>query len=164
MWAPPNCRDLIEDAVDDTLSERISVRQQYDPSRGDPIAWLVTIARHKLVDAVRAIARRRQHEVPLTDELARGLQAPPSICSDELAERRAWLDRHRRRFLAMAKTAQERRFLEVRLRGAPFDEQAVLLGAAHLPEAEQRALVNRVWQRLRVRLVRSLARSGHEPG
>jgi DNA-directed RNA polymerase specialized sigma24 family protein len=146
--------ELIEEAIDDTLTALIRAPARCDPARGDSMAWLVTIARNKLLDSIRAMARLR--EVPLTEDLERVLQAPVGTSSDDLAARDAWIETHRRRILAVAKTEPERRFLEARLRGASLAEQASALGAQDLPEAEQRALVNRMWERLRLRLRRSL--------
>jgi hypothetical protein len=108
----------------------------------------------------RVFARRRRREVPLTEDLAARLQAPAGLSREDLAARHAWVDSRRRQLLAVAKSEPERRFLEARLRGAPLAKQAAALGAGDLPEAEQRALINRVWERLRLRLVRSGGTSG----
>jgi DNA-directed RNA polymerase specialized sigma24 family protein len=148
--------EAIEEAIDDTLTLLVRAPARCDPARGNPVAWLVTVARNKVLDAARAITRRR--EVPLTGALERVLETPTE--SRDLAERSMWIERHRRLVLAAARTEAERRLLEARLRGAPAAEQADALGAADLPENQQRALVNRVWQRLRRRLLRSLPQRG----
>jgi two-component system, LuxR family, response regulator FixJ len=157
-------REMIDEALDDTLTELVAAPGRCDPAR-DPIAWLATIARNKLKDAGRALRRRRRREVALTENLERALEAPAGLSAEELADRRAWIASHRRQLLAVAKTGPEQRFLEARLHGAPVNEQAAALGGGELREPEQRALVNRVWERLRLRLVRSMgARPGRRQG
>jgi DNA-directed RNA polymerase specialized sigma24 family protein len=148
--------EFVEEAIDEALTQLVTTPTRCDPVRGDPIAWLVTIARNKLRDIERAARRRWRREVPLADEIARGLQSPVRR-PDELAEAREWIVSHYRQLMATAKTAPERQFLAARVRWAPIADQAAALAAGHLPEAEQRALINRIWERLRLRLARSVA-------
>ncbi len=59
----------IEDAVQDTLIAIHEKRHTYDPAR--PFKpWLAAVARHKWVDKLRAMGRRRTQELP--DEIAIG--------------------------------------------------------------------------------------------
>jgi len=159
-WAPPHRPELIEDAVDQAMATYALRPGRYEPERGDLTAWLARVARNALMNGLRPVRRRRPHEVPLTDELSAVLAAPVANTFEDLAERGAWLEQHRRELLAVARTDEERLFLEARLRGAPVAERAAILGGADLPAAEQRTLVNRVWERLMVRLRRARAGKG----
>jgi hypothetical protein len=62
--------------------------------------------------------------------------------------------------LAVAWTALERRFVEVRLVGGTRADQAAALGVGPLPADERPAELNRTWDRLMRRLTRSLERRG----
>lgn len=56
----------VEDAVQDILLTVHAVRRTYDPAR--PFApWLFAIARHRLLDRLRARGRRLARETPLLD-------------------------------------------------------------------------------------------------
>jgi RNA polymerase sigma-70 factor (ECF subfamily) len=43
-----------EDVTSDTFERALRYRSSYDPSRGEPIAWLIGIARHCIRDAATA--------------------------------------------------------------------------------------------------------------
>ncbi len=154
QWAPRSWLEFLEDAIDDTLTALVARPARCNPRRGDPIAWLMTIARNKVIDAARAAGRRRRRELPLTDEFAAALAA--SGPTDHSSGDPVWVDHRRRQILAVARTDCETQFLEARMRGAPVAVQAALLGAAERSEHEQRVLVNSVWHRLRQRFVRRL--------
>jgi len=47
---------------------------QYDPSRGAPLAWAITITRHKAIDRIRSSTRRLR----LNDEAAAGTEILPT--------------------------------------------------------------------------------------
>lgn len=47
--------------------------RSYDPRRGDPLTWMLTIARSKAIDRLRARARRGRHRSDLDLETALGL-------------------------------------------------------------------------------------------
>jgi RNA polymerase sigma-70 factor (ECF subfamily) len=62
----------------------------YDPRRGAPMTWLLTVARSKSIDMLRA-RRRRNEKEPLALEPAQGLadDAPTPEAATATAERRA---------------------------------------------------------------------------
>jgi RNA polymerase sigma factor (sigma-70 family) len=45
--------DLVLDLVAETFARALERREQFEPSRGTAVAWLIGIARHLLVDATR---------------------------------------------------------------------------------------------------------------
>lgn len=45
--------DLVLDLVAETFARALERREQFDPQRGSVLAWLLGIARHLLIDAVR---------------------------------------------------------------------------------------------------------------
>lgn len=56
-----------EDAVQDVLIAVHEARASYDPAR--PFRpWLAGIARHRIIDRLRAARRRTDHETPLTED------------------------------------------------------------------------------------------------
>jgi hypothetical protein len=152
-------QDLVDGAVDQALAAYTSSPDRYEPRHGDLMAWLATNSWHALINAARPFDRARRHEIRISDELWAVIGASPVTLDDE-AEQRGWVQDRRRELLAVAQTDEERQFLEARLRGAPVAERAAILGGADLPPAEQRALVNRVWERLMVRLRRARAVKG----
>ncbi len=57
----------VEDAVQDILIAVHEARRSYDPAR--PFRpWLAGIARHRIIDRMRAIRRRAVREIPLSPE------------------------------------------------------------------------------------------------
>lgn len=55
-----------EDVVAETFERAVRYRRTYDRRRGEPIAWLIGIAKHSISDAVA----RRGAETPPLDEVA----------------------------------------------------------------------------------------------
>jgi RNA polymerase sigma-70 factor (ECF subfamily) len=51
-------RDVAEDLTQETFVEAVRARRYVD--RGEPLAWLIGIARHKLVDHFRRLERRER--------------------------------------------------------------------------------------------------------
>ena len=56
----------------------------YDPGRGSPEAWMITRARTRAIDRVRAVRRRSETFVPPVDE---GLASAPAEAGGDAAER-----------------------------------------------------------------------------
>jgi RNA polymerase sigma factor (sigma-70 family) len=67
--------DLVLDLVAETFARALERRRQFDPRRGTAVGWLLGIARHLLLDAVREghvadVSRRRlgMERIVLADE------------------------------------------------------------------------------------------------
>ena len=57
-------RDLAEDALQDVFVRIWLQSRQYDKIRGRPLAWMISIARYRAIDLMRA----RRRVVPLSEE------------------------------------------------------------------------------------------------
>lgn len=67
--------DLVLDLVAETFARALERRRQFDPEKGPAVAWLLTIARNVLIDAMRRgrvadVSRRRlgMEPIPLGEE------------------------------------------------------------------------------------------------
>ena len=56
------------DVLQDVFWEAWRGATAYDPARGTPEAWMITRARTRAIDRVRALRRRRETFVPAVDE------------------------------------------------------------------------------------------------
>jgi RNA polymerase sigma-70 factor, ECF subfamily len=72
------------DVMQDVFWEAWQGATAYDPTRGTPEAWLITRARTRAIDRVRALRRRGETFVPPLDE---GLTAAPRDPGGDAAER-----------------------------------------------------------------------------
>jgi RNA polymerase sigma factor (sigma-70 family) len=72
-------RELAADLTAETFAAALSALPRYSPERSSALAWLFTIANHKLVDSIR----RGQVE----DRARRRLRLEPLVFSDEDIER-----------------------------------------------------------------------------
>jgi RNA polymerase sigma-70 factor (ECF subfamily) len=72
------------DVLQDVFWEAWQGAPQYDPARGSPEAWMITRARTRAIDRVRAVRRRGETFVPPVDE---GLAAAPAEAGGDAAER-----------------------------------------------------------------------------
>ncbi len=68
-------RDLAEDILQDAFVTIWSKAAQFDPARGQPMAWMITIVRRKAIDKLRAKARQPNESANL-DDLAEVLPDP----------------------------------------------------------------------------------------
>jgi RNA polymerase sigma-70 factor (ECF subfamily) len=72
------------DVLQDVFWEAWQGAPSYDPTRGTPEAWMITRARTRAIDRVRAVRRRSETFVPPVDE---GLAAAPREAGGDAAER-----------------------------------------------------------------------------
>lgn len=76
------------DILQDVFWEAWQAAASYDPNRGSPEAWIVTRARTRAIDRIRAIRRRGETFVPPIDEgLAPARPEPGGDASDRAADR-----------------------------------------------------------------------------
>jgi DNA-binding response OmpR family regulator len=135
---------LIATAATMALMRLFQVPTCYDSQRRPLIAFLELKARRNLRNLRRSIARRLKHEQPMGDQM-------PEPASEREAKPSRWRDL--RFVLAMAKTREERAFLQMWLRGNTRTEAlASILGLGHMSLDEQRTAVHRLKERLRRRI------------
>jgi RNA polymerase sigma-70 factor (ECF subfamily) len=69
-------RDLAEDALQDVFVRIWLQSRQYDQIRGRPLAWMISIARYRAIDLVRA----QRRVVPIVEE-----DLPPQLIAGDAA-------------------------------------------------------------------------------
>jgi RNA polymerase sigma-70 factor (ECF subfamily) len=72
------------DVLQEVFWEAWQGATSYDPARGSPEAWMITRARTRAIDRVRAVRRRGETFVPPLDE---GLAAAPAEAGGDAAAR-----------------------------------------------------------------------------
>jgi RNA polymerase sigma-70 factor, ECF subfamily len=72
------------DVLQDVFWEAWQGARSYDPARGTPEAWMITRARTRAIDRIRAVRRRGETFVPPVDE---GLAPAPPEPGGDAAER-----------------------------------------------------------------------------
>jgi RNA polymerase sigma-70 factor (ECF subfamily) len=92
-----------EEVVIDVYAQAFRQADSYDPLRGNPWAWLLTMARTRAIDRVRAERNRGRHQGPLDP----GVELP-SFDPDPEAVSRA-TERSRLVHAALAKLSQDQR-------------------------------------------------------
>jgi len=113
-------RALAEDCVQETFLRAWRSRERYDGRRASERTWLFAIARHVVVDAARARARRA---VPVGDDGVTRL-APPTDGAQDAVDARVSL------VAALAQLTPEHRevLVAVRLEGLTYAELAARNG------------------------------------
>ncbi len=84
------------DAEEVTLDVYMQVWRQasrFDLGRGNPTAWLAILARSRAVDRLRVVAKRRQRESGLGNEVDRVVSKDNPERDTLLTQRRSWLAR-----------------------------------------------------------------------
>jgi RNA polymerase sigma factor (sigma-70 family) len=135
----PGAGDDIEDLLQETLIAVHTRRSTYDRDR--PVtAWLYAIARHRLIDYVRA----RKHAVPLEEAL--------SNMVDDRFEDAAIASADLDTLLAMLPTKQARAIRQTRVEGLSVPEAATVSG---LGESDVKVSVHRGLKTLAARILGS---------
>jgi RNA polymerase sigma-70 factor (ECF subfamily) len=75
---------LAEDLTSETFERALRMWGRFDPSRGSPLTWLVTIARRLALDHFRSDARRRAREQRVAAAADRS--SPPPVATDDLPQ------------------------------------------------------------------------------
>jgi RNA polymerase sigma-70 factor (ECF subfamily) len=86
-----------QDVTSETFARALRYRSSFDPNRGDPVAWLLGIARRCIADAHAA----RTGEVELFDQVAPGELEAESIDRLDLQRAVFMLDPHARELIAL---------------------------------------------------------------
>jgi DNA-directed RNA polymerase specialized sigma24 family protein len=143
---PRASAEILSDAVSDAVLRYCRKPSIYLPSRSRLDTFLAIVATRLAIDALRKELRRHAIEVGL--DLARAHASDTDACPVGPMS----LD-----LSVLCRTSEERLFLEARLDGERAVAQlALLLGGAELPAEEQRRLVKRTTERLRMRARRTL--------
>jgi RNA polymerase sigma-70 factor, ECF subfamily len=112
-------RDRAEEALQDVFVQIWQRARQYDASRGEPLTWLISMARYRAIDLVRAKRPVRAFEEGELESLA-GPQSADPADGLALAHSASLLDRCLGRL-----TAEQRRCLELAFcNGLSHDEVA----------------------------------------
>lgn len=96
-------RSLAEDLTSATFERAMRDWHRYDPRRGRPIVWLLTIARQTALDHFRSERRRRDREARYAAglETAERAPEPPSEPDQAVSAALAELSRAERELLAL---------------------------------------------------------------
>jgi hypothetical protein len=133
--------DLINDAVEDALLAYFGAPGRYDSSRARLDTFIVAMASHRLRTLLRSQRRRRIAE----ERLSKSAITPAMVLLTDRV----------RTAVRVKLTDSERRFLEARMAGERrTPELARLIGSDDVPIDQQRLIVKRMTERLRLRLRR----------
>ena len=80
-------RELAEEITGDVYLQVWRSAASYDPQRGNPLAWLLTIARSRAIDRLRAIAGDRKQTAPFELGLKTASAEPNPEETSNLAQR-----------------------------------------------------------------------------
>jgi DNA-directed RNA polymerase specialized sigma24 family protein len=150
-WFPRETPDVVESGISDALMKYLLEPERYDPGRGQPLSWLLSIAYHSIVDAQRWWRRRWAHETFVGVDIMRF----PMVAAQELSDQRqTWLRKSRETLLGAARSDEDRALILAKLDGAPGRVLAEAINVAHLPEGKQAEVVKRRWKTILRRLQR----------
>ena len=171
-WALAQGHADRDDAVPDAITDAVLTALRLEPRQAAQIrdidAWLWRCSQNRLRDSWRRVrARPDLGATWLDDEL--GHQAAnlgrASTDFDDPIERADAGRRFHSRWRAKCWNPREMRLVRLRyLQQAPVDEQAAVVGAAHLPYREQLALLNRWIKRIAARPESRHGKSGRRRG
>lgn len=149
-WFQREALDEIESGVNDALLKYLVEPGRYDPGRGGPLPWLLSIGYRAVVDARRRRWRRRSRETCVGVDIARF----PLVVAAGIYDEDDWLRRSRDALFRAATTADEREFIQAKLSGQSGRVLAETLRVGHLPECQQAEAVKRRWKTILRRLQR----------
>ena len=69
-------REDVEELLQEVFTKIWKEADHYDPRRGAPLAWAITITRHRAIDRIRAINRRLHLKVAAQEEASGDSTAP----------------------------------------------------------------------------------------
>jgi RNA polymerase sigma-70 factor, ECF subfamily len=139
-----------EDVLQEVFLQIWDKAAAFDATQGRPLAWAITVARHKAIDRLRATQRRRAQLLPESEmerEAAEACSAPESSPPDAAGanEEAQWV-----RAALAGLPAQQRRAIEL----AFFDglSQTEIAAALNEPLGTIKARIRRGMLRLRAEL------------
>lgn len=113
-----------EDVTIDVYMQAFRQASSYDPGRGSPLAWLLTLTRGRAIDRFRSEAPRRLREAPLET-----IEAMPALAADPAEATVAGESRRIVRAALAALTLDQRRAIELAYyTGMSHSEIAAVLG------------------------------------
>jgi DNA-directed RNA polymerase specialized sigma24 family protein len=139
----------VDAAILDSIMTYLGAPMRFNPAKGVLVAWMRRIAINRLRDVRRAERVRLTRESPVG--LCFDTEAPSSLHTDRDHPSEIWIRAHRRELLSVARTPEERRFIEARLDGRSTVEQLKALAGVAKNELGPEAL-GRTWDLLRRRL------------
>jgi DNA-directed RNA polymerase specialized sigma24 family protein len=122
MWREAQAEpdDVIDEAANDALVTYLNVPGRYDPRRGDPIPWLMAIARNKVRDQWRRRTRIRGREQPLSVDIERRVSERAQVEASQRELSQTHTAELLSRLLSVCQTDSERRYVPLHLSQAPL--------------------------------------------
>ncbi len=145
--------DDVSDAAEDALLSYIRQPAKYDPNKKSLRGYLQMAARHDLLNKLK---QRQRHQAIYLDDVGFDEVARNREMESDQVISQMTADEMIAQALAIADDEQERAVIRLMIAGVrerrPYAEA---LGIGSLPIAEQRSIVNRFKEKLKLRLKRS---------
>jgi RNA polymerase sigma-70 factor (ECF subfamily) len=119
-----NDRSAAEEITGDVYLQVWRTAQSYDPQRGNPVSWLLTLTRSRAIDRLRSVATERRQTEPLAEVLTAQSSDPGPEEDTAVSQRRRLVKN------ALARlAAEQRRAIELAYYGGmSHSEIAATLG------------------------------------